>query len=99
MCITEKVSIKIMKIGIIVLEIMIIFWDENIISKILVKVNRIKIIENLSIINVLSMIIMCFVLKINRIVIVMKDRNIMIIEILFMNNIKEIKGNIIFIRS
>lgn len=99
MCITEKVNIKIMKIGIIVLEILIIFWDENIISKILVKVNRIKIIENLSIINVLSMIIMCFVLKINRIVIVIKDRNIIIIEMLFMNNIKEIKGNIIFIRS
>lgn len=99
MCITEKVNIKIMKIGIIVLEILIIFWDENIISKILVKVNRIKIIENLSIMNVLSMIIMCFVLKINRIVIVMKDRNIIIIEMLFMNNIKEIKGNIIFIRS
>lgn len=74
MFITIKVSIKIIKIGIIILEIVFIFWDENIINKILVRVNKIKIMENLSNINVLSIIIECFVLKISKIIINIVDK-------------------------
>lgn len=74
MFITIKVSIKIIKIGIIILEIVFIFWDENIINKILVRVNKIKIMENLSNINVLSIIIECFVLKISKIIISIVDK-------------------------
>lgn len=74
MFITIKVSIKIIKIGIIILEIIFMFWDENIINKILVRVNKIKIMENLSNINVLSIIIECFVLKISKTIINIEDK-------------------------
>jgi len=69
-----NISIKIIKIVIIVFEISFMFWEENIISKILIKVNNIKISENLSNLNVLSKIIRCFILNKHNNIIVKVDK-------------------------
>lgn len=72
--ITENVNIRIMKIGIIVFEISFMFWDENIIRRVLIRVRSIKIIENLSSLNVSSIIIVYFILIRQSKIIIINDK-------------------------